>query len=371
MGELKVLNILNELRPSGAEVMICNARDYWRKWHVRHDILATAPTAGVYAPEFEKSGFKVYHYPYKNGLSFFRSLYRLIKDNHYDIVHVHTESINFPYSLTARLAGVQVVRSIHNCFDLKGLSRIKRLMERQILRYLGSVNIACSVSVSEMEQRRYGNPTVTIPNWYDHNRFFPAGREQRHQIRQELGIKKETLVFITVANCNHVKNHPALIQALAQVKDDMDFLYLHAGGEEDEEGFPERKLAEDLGIAGRIRFLGFVSNVPELLRASDFYVMPSLYEGLGNASLEAMACGLPTILTDVAGSRDLKFIQGTFWAKPEADSLAAVIRAVSKIAAEERDRLGRQAHDMVKEHFGIERGVSAYVDVYRRQMAKG
>lgn len=350
--------------------MICNARDYWRKLHVRHDILATAPTAGVYAPEFEKAGFKVYHYPYKSGPSFFRGLYRLIKENHYDIVHVHTESISFPYGLTARLAGVKVVRSIHNCFDFTGLSRLKRLIERQILRYLGSANIACSVSASEVEQRCYSNPTVAIPNWYDHNRFFPASRELRNQIRQELGIKKETLVLITVANCNHVKNHPALIQALAQVKDEIDFLYLHAGGEEEEEGFPERKLAEELGIAERIRFLGFVSNVPELLQASDFYVMPSLYEGLGNASLEAMACGIPAILTDVAGSRDLKFIKGTFWAQPEADSLAVAIRAVSHISAEERDQLGRQAHDMVKEHFGIERGVSAYVDVYRRQMAK-
>jgi glycosyltransferase involved in cell wall biosynthesis len=370
MGELKVLNILNELRPSGAEVMICNARDYWRKLNVTHDILATAPTPGVYAPEFEKAGFKVYHYPYKNSPSFFRDLYRLIKDKKYDIVHVHTETINFPYSLTARLAGVKVVRSIHNCFDFTGLSRMKRLIERQILRYLGSANIACSVSASEVEQRCYGNPTVAIPNWYDHNRFFPTSREQRNQIREELGIKKESLVFITVANCNHVKNHPALIQALAQVKDDIDFLYLHAGGEEEEEDFPERKLAEKLGIADRIRFLGFVSNVPELLRASDFYVMPSLYEGLGNASLEAMACGIPAILTDVAGSRDLKFIEGTFWAQPDADSLAKVIRTVSKISPEERDQLGRQAHDMVKEHFGIERGVGAYVDVYRKQMAK-
>jgi len=370
MGELKVLNILNELRPSGAEVMICNARDYWRKLNVKHDILATAPTPGVYAPEFEKAGFKVYHYPYKGSPSFFRELYRLIKDNGYDIVHVHTENINFPYGLTARMAGVKVVRSIHNCFDFTGLSRMKRLIERQILRYLGSANIACSVSASEVEQRCYHNPTVAIPNWYDHNRFYPTTVEQRNRIRQELGIKDDTLVFITVANCNHVKNHPALIHALAQVKDEINFLYLHAGGEEEEHGFPERKLAQELGIADRIRFLGFVSNVPELLRASDFYVMPSLFEGLGNASLEAMACGIPAILTDVAGSKDLKFIKGTFWAKPEAQSLAQVIRQVSKLSPEERMKLGHQAHDMVKEHFGIERGVGAYVDVYRKQVAK-
>ncbi|MES2733229.1 MAG: glycosyltransferase [Bacteroidota bacterium] len=370
MSELRVLNILGQLRPSGAEVMICNARDYWKKLSITQDILATSDIAGVYAPEFEKAGFKVYHYPYQLSFSFYKKLYTLIKNNRYDIIHIHTERFSFPFGILARIAGLKTVRSIHNCFDFTGLARIRRFLERRIIWFLGTANIAVSDSVKEAETRCYGNPSVSIPNWYDHNKFYPVNSTERSQIRQALAIPEKALVLITLANCNHAKNHPELIRALAQVKDDINFIYLHAGGEEENKEFPERQLAEELGILDRIRFLGFVDNAPQLLRASDFYVMPSLFEGLGNASLEALACGIPAILTDVAGSRDLKFIKGTFWAKPEADSLAERIREVSKLSLQEREDLGQQAHQMIKEHFGIERGVQAYANVYQKHLVK-
>jgi glycosyltransferase involved in cell wall biosynthesis len=370
MSELRVLNILNELKPSGAEVMICNARDYWKKLNITHEILATAPSAGIYASEFEKAGFKVFHYPKQLNFSFYKKLYRLIKNNRYDIIHIHTEASNFNYGMLSRLAGVKTVRSIHNCFDFTGLSRMKRILGRQTLRFFGTANIAVSDSAKEVEMRCYGNPSVAIPNWYDHNKFYPVNSTERSHIRQELGIPEKTLVFITLANCNHAKNHSELIRAFAQVKDEVDFIYIHAGGEEEKKGFPERKLAAELGIIDRIRFLGFVNNAPQLLHASDFYVMPSLFEGLGNASLEALACGIPSILTDVAGSRDLKFIKGTFWAKPEAASLADLIRTVSNFSSQEREDLGQQAHQMIREHFGIERGVQAYANIYHKQKGK-
>src|SRR5690606_33415856 len=67
----------------------------------------------------------------------------------------------------------------------------------------------------------------------------------------------------------------------------------------------EKQLSEDLGINGLVRFEGNKDNVRDYLLASDVFVMPSKFEGLGNSCLEAMACGIPVILYNVVGLRDL------------------------------------------------------------------
>jgi len=202
-----------------------------------------------------------------------------------------------------------------------------------------------------------------ITNWYDSKRFVPLLEEQSRKLRDFYGITNETFTLVSVGNCAPVKNHGELLKALAMFGRDIEFVYLHVGQEE--QGEPERKLAQKLGISDRLRFLGYTQDVLPSLYAADVFVMPSLREGFGLAALEAMGAGVPVILAEVPGLGDFKPIDGIFWARPESGSLAETLTHVAKMPLDKRQAIGRRLHEAVKSRYGINRGVPAYLEIYR------
>lgn len=120
--------------------------------------------------------------------------------------------------------------------------------------------------------------------------------------REELGIPEDAFVFVSVGELNENKNHRTVIRAF--VKTDMaNSYYLICGeGELKQEHL---KLAEELGVSDRVRFLGFRTDVSEILRACDCFVFPSFREGLSVSLMEAMAAGLPCIASRIRGNVDL------------------------------------------------------------------
>jgi len=363
---MKVLHVLNKLMPSGAEVMLYCSAPYWQEAGIEAEILATAEDFGPFASKLENAGYPIYHIRFRKSPSFYIAFLNLVRQGKYDLVHIHSERVAFICGILTRLAGIQAVRTIHNCFAYRGHAGLIKRLQRRFLSLVRCTQIAIGPSVRDTEKQYFGNPTVVVDNWYDTNRFFPPTFQRRIEARREIGISDDTFVVITIGNCNSVKNHPTLLKALVNLGEEFDFLYLHVGKEQD--GYPERQLAENLGIMNRVRFLGYVQDVLPLLHAADVYVMPSLYEGLGIAAIEGLASGTVSVLTDVPGLRDLKCIEGTIWVKPEVESLTESLKRVAGMSLQESMALGRQTHEKVRTLFGIERGVNHYAQIYKRQL---
>jgi glycosyltransferase involved in cell wall biosynthesis len=361
---MRVLHLLNELKPSGAEVMLRVAADHWRRAGVASHVLSTGPRPGPYAPVLAERGYRVHHIPFRKSPAFFLELRALLGRERFDVVHLHSERANFYLGLLARASGVpRVVRTIHSNFAFTGFLGLRRRAQRALLRALGVEQVSISPSVQATEEKFFGNRTTLISNWYDSERFVPTTPDHRNQARAALGIPEDTLAITTVGNCEHVKNHPSLIRALAAVKDDVDFVYLHVGAEED--GCPERKLAEQLGIADRCRFFGYCPDTRAVLAATDLYAMVSFREGFSIAALEAMGSGLPMLLTDVPGLRDLRPLSNAIlWGTPESASLAEAIGIAARLPTAELHRRGSALHAAVRERFAAKRGVRAYMDLY-------
>ncbi|MBE0446823.1 MAG: glycosyltransferase [Actinobacteria bacterium] len=365
---MRVLHILNELRPSGFEVMLKVSAPYWQKMDVQAELLATGKDIGQYAQSLEEVGYKTYHLPfsrsYLRARSFFASLYKFLRSNKYDVVHAHVEGGLFWIILTAKLAGVpQVVKTIHNVFPWRGWLGFKRRFQKMILRFMGIPHVSVGPSVRTTEWEYFRNPTLYIPNWYDSERFVPLNPESRNEIRERLNIDEDTFTVVSVGNCSRTKNHTALLGALANISDKIKFLYLHVG--EEEPGQPERHLAGELGITKQVHFLGFVEDISPILNAADVYVMPSLHEGFSIAAMEAMGAGVPSILADVPGLRDFKDIaDGVFWVNPEAASLSEALITIASMPKEKRREIGLALHHAVYERFSIEQGVGAYASLY-------
>lgn len=125
----------------------------------------------------------------------------------------------------------------------------------------------------------------------------------RQALRKKLGVPEEAFLLISVGELSKRKNHSVVIQALSQCKE-KDIYYIICGS-----GVLEGKLLkliEKYTLQGRVKLLGYRTDIPELLSISDCFIFPSLQEGLPVAVMEALAVGLPVICSDIRGNRDFK-----------------------------------------------------------------
>lgn len=120
--------------------------------------------------------------------------------------------------------------------------------------------------------------------------------------RKELGVPEHAKLILSVGELIKRKNHETALRAIAKMKDN-SYIYMICGHGELESYL--RKLAYKLGIDKKVFFLGYRTDILEIYKASDVFLFPSFQEGLPVALLEAMACGLPVICSNIRGNRDL------------------------------------------------------------------
>ncbi len=346
--------------------MLRVAAPRFRERGYQMDILCTGDCLGTYGPALEEAGFALYHLPFRKTPRFLANYLMLLRHNKYHIVHIHTERANVIYGLGAVIVGVPVVvRTIHSVFPFTGPCRWKRVAQRYLLRKLGVVHVSVSDSVREVERSWLKNPTRTIQNWIDSEKYRPPTSWERHEARARLGVEDDTFVIISVGNCARVKNHSAIIEALSLIGDQKDILYVHVGDQGGDT--TERALAAHLGVSDRVRFVGYQADPLPFLWASDLFIMPSLHEGQGVAAVEAIAAGVPAVLADVPGLRDLRPITPATWVAPTADGVAESIKA-ALLASESACREGAlRASQAVRRAFDPETAIEQYHEIYRRR----
>ncbi len=272
--------------------------------------MATGKNTGDFAYKFEEFGYDIVHKYMPCKLNFLkRFFYALdvilfLKKNSFDVIHIHSSSARWTFSFCAWITNVKSVYTFHNVFKSRFLTYPLHFIQRKIIKHIFRCEFhTISDSVHDNELKYYYNKTKKIYNWYAPQRFYPAKKNEQNLLRKELGIKKDTLVLISIGGCSWVKRHTDIIKALSiVVKKNEDCLYLHLGTGPLEEY--EKKLASKLGLNKYIRFCGNQINVRKYLIAADIYLMPSRFEGIPITTIEAMACKIPSILYNVPGLRD-------------------------------------------------------------------
>jgi len=227
----------------------------------------------------------------------------LIRRQRFHLVHSHMFRGGLMSSLAARAAGIPSVLTIHGADDIAGQKR--RVAVRAIGRLASRI-----ITVSDYLHRVLMSTcrvrperAITICNGVDLEVFAVHTAGQRTRVRSELGVN-EVPVLGTVGGLRTVKGHEHLLRALPEILRSEPQAHLLVAGE----GPLRRHLegtARRLGLAERVRFLGFRTDVPRLLGALDCFVLPSLSEGQSIATIEAMAAGLPVVVTDSGGPSEL------------------------------------------------------------------
>jgi glycosyltransferase involved in cell wall biosynthesis len=207
-----------------------------------------------------------------------------------------------------------------------------------------------------------------IPGGVDIRKFKANGTESR--LRSAWQFPERTIVIGHVGQLVPVKNHPHLLLALARTKSDVRLVlagdFLDASYTAD-----VRALVQELRLQDRVRFLGKVRDIPAFLRALDIFAFCSHSEACPVALLEAMAHGLPCVVTDIPAMSDIHIAGQTALVVPK-DDVNAFAAALDALAAdvEKRRRLGDAARKHIEERFTVEREATAHQQVYFEMLSK-
>lgn len=236
----------------------------------------------------------------------YRQLGDLFARERFDVVHTHTPVGSVLTRLAARGArkvGTRVIYTAHGFHFYKGAPLANWLLwypvERAMSRF---TDVLITINHEDYERaKRFAHCRVEyVPGvGVDLSRFVNA--VDRDAERVELGLAPDDFVVLAIGDLNENKNHRVLVEAVAKLPANV---MLFIAGDGPLRGELEA-LAERLGVSGRVRLLGFRSDVAALLNACDLFCLPSRREGLPVSLIEAMAMGTPVLASDARGCADV------------------------------------------------------------------
>jgi glycosyltransferase involved in cell wall biosynthesis len=207
----------------------------------------------------------------------------------------------------------------------------------------------------------------TICNAVDLKPFERVG--DRPLFCEGLGVKGDSHLIASVGRLTKQKGHRYLLEAAKPVINkfpDAHFLLIGDGELRDTLACQ----AEEIGVAEHLHFLGLRRDVPDLLAAADLFVLPSLWEGLSVALLEAMAAAKPIVASAVPGTNQAMIPGETGLVIPPGDSQALADAIIQLLSDPVRARsMGRYARQHVKMHFGAQKQACEHLALYRHLLS--
>jgi len=296
-------------------------------------------------------------------------LWGLMRKRQFDVVQTFSHYSNIIGPMIACLAGVRT-RVSSQRMSLKERPTWLLWLDRWIA---NSFLVDKMVSVSEGTrrfcievQRISPEKLITIRNSIDLDRFSPTAIDKTsvQHLRSGLGLSVHSHVVITVARLHPQKGHRFLIEAIPAIIEKFpDTQFLFGGEGELQESL--HNYVKRLGIESHVHFLGMRQDIPELLALSDLFVLPSLWEGLPNAVLEAMAMGTPVVATAVDGCPEVIHDGQTGLLVPPGNS-EALSQAICCLLGNPKLRLqlAHAAQSLVIENYSEEKNISAFEQLY-------
>ncbi|MFH0859836.1 MAG: glycosyltransferase [Candidatus Altiarchaeota archaeon] len=283
------------------------------------------------------------------------SVYRLarfLKQMRFDIVHSFLFYSNVLARISGRLANTPAIVSGERSTS-EWKSPLYRLIDRLTSVY-STVIVANSNAVRDslVEDVRIKPDRIRVVyNGIDLRRFDDTADSRK--VREQLSLSEKKVTVVTVTRLHPEKNPSDFIKAASIVKrkhGNVQFLVVGDGRLMGE----LKIMSSELGISDDVIFAGEREDVPGLLKASDIFVLTSLWEGLPVSVLEAMASSLPVVATDVGGTKEVidNGVTGILVPRENPEELAAAIGTLIE-NPERRKQMGFRGRERVEEYFTL------------------
>ena len=294
----KVLVVVKTLATSGVASVIFSYYSVLNSSELLHiDFAAGNPIEERYKKIIRDGKSQLYVLPErdKNLLKYIMYLTKVLRDEKYEVIHVHgNSSLIFPELIAAKIANVKT--RIAHCHNTTCDHNFMAKVANPLFHLLYTDRVACGEKAGKwMFQER--NFTILKNGIELENAFF--SKEKRTRVRQSLGVGDRLLIG-HVGGFNYQKNHEFLIEVFREiVKKNKNAMLLLVGKGEHADKI--RELVEEYGLTDDVIFYGESNDVLSLMQAMDVFILPSRFEGLPCVLIEAQALGLPCIVSDAVG----------------------------------------------------------------------
>lgn len=353
---MRILHIITSLHTGGAEKLIVDLIPRLRELGHSVDVVLFDGSDTPFKQQLSASGIKIIEL--NKGGSVYNPLhiFRLIPIiRQYDIVHTHNTAPQLFTAIASLLSKATLLTTEHNTTNRRRgwwwYKPIDRFMYNQYK------EVICISDQAEENLRNYigkcrANIT-TIYNGVDVQKYATA-----HPSNDLNMIAPNCKKIIMVAGFRYQKDQDTLIRATALLPQNFHTFFVGDG--------ERRELCENLsiseGVTDRVHFMGIRMDVPKLLKAADYVVMSSHWEGLSLASIEGMSVGKPFLASDVDGLREMTINAGILFRHQNAAQLAEKIMMLDK-SPSKYQQIAQQCFDKAK-LFDISIMVEKYNNVY-------
>jgi len=292
------------------------------------------------------------------------SIKKIIKTHDIDIIHSHGYKSSILAHWAEGFSGARILITCHLWTNATFKLRIYAFLEALIMRAVHTV-----VAVSGAIKENIGKMGVSadkvevIFNGIDLAKWQPDKNLNVAEYKKQLGVAPDSTILGLFGRLYEQKGHEYLFHALNKIKkNNIELICVGDGPLE----FELKKLAAQLGLTSRIHFLGFRSDVRELLLITDLFVMPSLDEGLPMALLEAMSMGKAIVVTPVGAIPSVidDGQNGILVPRGSIDELTKTITSLTSNPAQ-MELIGSNAPKKVKQQFSGEAMTARYLSIYQ------
>lgn len=309
--------------------------------------------------------------PLKDFISLIKIFYICRKEK-FDVVHTHSAKPGMLGRLAAKLAGVpMIVHTVHGFpFD-----SAKNIFFRKLYVFLEKIGAMCSDKIICLHENDRNlcrellsipaEKIFVIPNGVDLSIYHPVMVEEKHRLRKSINIPTDATVFIMVGRLWQQKNPLTFLLAAKEVilskKIHNPYFLLVGDGPLIDE---LKTITSDECFNNRVVFTGWQSDISKYLSLSDVFVLPSLWEGMPLAILEAQSTGLPCLVSNISGNNSLvknDFDGYLFEPNSHTDLAALMIKLEDKFL---RTKLGYSAREKIVEHYDVNSRINLIKKLY-------
>ena len=268
--------------------------------------------------QLTKMNVNFYQIPVPRKITDFKHLrlsYKMTKDlmneKKYDLIHCHSPI----GGIICRLANkhskhydsTRMIYTAHGFHFFKGNNPLKNFLFRNIERYgarytdtLITINKEDYAAAKKFKLKKNGTVEYVPGVGIDIDKIN-AIQGNKEELCKELNIPVDSILLLSVGELSKRKNHEVIVRLLNQLPDNIHYVICGQGQLENY----LLDLAQKLKVNIRLHLLGYRTNIPQIMKSCDIFVFPSLQEGLPVALMEAMACGLPCVASEIRGNIDL------------------------------------------------------------------
>jgi glycosyltransferase involved in cell wall biosynthesis len=364
---MRIAMLMESDGPGGAEIVCLRlAQELSRRGH---QVIPVVPRDGVgwLGSQYRASGFEPETFWLKGPIDFsgVSRLRAIIEKNNIDVVHSHEFTMAVYGAAASRLAGRRHVVTMH------GSQTVGKALRRRIaLRWAFSRSAVTTTISEETKSHMVAELGVRPENLLVIPNGVPDRAGNPERVMHELQLRPTDVVLVAVGNLDVRKSHIHILQALAKIGARVSHLpwkLVIVGGRGGSELNALNQFAAEHGFADRLHILMNRTDVADILSASTIFVMPSLFEGLPMALLEAMIAGKPAVASSVGGIPEA--IQhgksGFLFPASDVDKLGEHLLTLL-CDPPLRERLGAAARQIAVSKFTVQKMTDLYEETYRK-----